>query len=82
VRASTGVSIESVVTVRLTVEFEEVPGQGWVVEAPEVAAVAQGETRDEALANLRDVIQHYPEVLARLLDSAKDQGPELELIPA
>ena len=70
------------VTVRLRVEWEEVPGQGWVVEAPEAGAIAQGETRDEALANLRGLIEHYPEVLDELLEAAKKQRPELELVSA
>jgi predicted RNase H-like HicB family nuclease len=70
------------VTVRLTVGVEEVPGKGWVVEAPDVAAIAQGETREEALANLKALIEHYPELLEQLLALAKTNGPELELIPA
>ena len=70
------------VTVRLTVEIDEVPGKGWVVEAPDVAAIAQGETREEALANLKALIEQYPEVLEQLLASAKAKRPELELIPA
>ena len=70
------------VTVKLRVESEEVPGKGWVVEAPEAGAIAQGGTRDEAMANLKELIQHYPEVLEELLESAKTKGPELELIPA
>jgi predicted RNase H-like HicB family nuclease len=56
-----------VVTVRLLVETEEVPGKGWVVEAPELGAIAQGATRGEALANLKELIEHYPEVIDDLL---------------
>ncbi len=70
------------VTVRLRVELEEVRDRGWVVEAPEVGAIAQGETREEALANLKASIRHYPEVLEELLDGAKARGPELELVSA
>lgn len=70
------------VTVKLRVEFEEVPGQGWVAHSNEAHATAQGETREKAIANLRELIEHYPEVLQELLDSAKTTGPELELIPA
>jgi predicted RNase H-like HicB family nuclease len=60
-----------VVTVRLRVEAEEVLGHGWVVEVPEVGAVAQGTTYEEALANLRELIEHYPEVVDDLLAAAK-----------
>jgi predicted RNase H-like HicB family nuclease len=70
------------VTVRLRVEAEEVPGKGWVVEAPEVGAIAQGETREEALANLKELIEHYPEVIDDLLAAARARRPELELVPA
>jgi predicted RNase H-like HicB family nuclease len=71
--------LQAVVTVRLRVEFEEVPGQGWVVETQDVAAIAQGATKEEALANLRSLIDTYPEVLDELL---KRRRPELELVPA
>ena len=67
------------VRVTLRVEFVEVPGKGWVADAPEARATAQGETRDEALANLRSLFDRYPEVLRELVDA---QPPELELIPA
>lgn len=70
------------VTVRLRVEAEEVPGKGWVVEAPEVGAIAQGTTYQEALANLRELIEHYPEVIDDLLAAARSRRPALELIPA
>lgn len=74
--------LDVVVTVRLRVEAEEVPGQGWVVEAPEVGAIAQGTTYDEALSNLKELIEHYPEVIDDLLAAAKAGRPALELIPA
>lgn len=70
------------VTVRLRVELEEVPGKGWVAHADEARATAQGETVEEALANLRELLEHYPEVLTELLDSAKATGPQLELVTA
>ena len=65
------------VMVRLRVEFEEVPGRGWVVHSPEAHATAQGETREEALANLRSLFDR--EVLDEFI---RRQSPELELIPA
>jgi predicted RNase H-like HicB family nuclease len=66
---------------RLTVESEEVPGRGWVIEAPEVNAIAQGDTLEEARQNLMELISHYPEVLTELVRSAADleHPPTVEL---
>jgi predicted RNase H-like HicB family nuclease len=58
------------VTVKLAVELEEVPGKGWGVEAPEAGAIAQGDTKEEALANLRELLERYPEVIDELLAAA------------
>jgi hypothetical protein len=44
----------------LVLEWTEVPGRGWVVHAPAARATASGETRDEALANLRSLIDDEP----------------------
>jgi predicted RNase H-like HicB family nuclease len=70
------------VTVRLRVEVEEILGQGWVVEAPEIGAIAQGATKEEAFANLEELIEHYPEVIGDLLAAARARRPALELVPA
>ncbi|MGH7866703.1 MAG: type II toxin-antitoxin system HicB family antitoxin, partial [Candidatus Dormibacteraceae bacterium] len=58
------------IAMQLMVESEEVPGRGWVVEAQDVNAIAQGETLAEALDNLKEVIETYPEILIPLA------GPE------
>jgi predicted RNase H-like HicB family nuclease len=70
--------------VRVTVEYtvEEVPGKGWVAHAPSIHSTAQGATENEAVANLRELVRRYPDMLLRLLDEAKASGPELDLIPA
>jgi predicted RNase H-like HicB family nuclease len=47
----------------LDLEWTEVPGKGWVVHAPDIRATAQGETKEEARANLQSLIETYPEVL-------------------
>jgi predicted RNase H-like HicB family nuclease len=57
---------------RLTVESEEVPGKGWVVETPEVNAIAQGDTLKEARQTLMELIRHYPEVLTDLVRTTAD----------
>lgn len=68
------------IVLRLTIEREEVPGQGWIVHAPEVSATAQGDTLDEATANLTTLIQTYPEVLQPLVEAAVRRPPRLELV--
>lgn len=47
----------------IRVHFTESPGRGWVAEAVEVAAVAQGATKDEATDKLRELLHVYPEVV-------------------
>ena len=61
----------------IAVTLIEARGHGWVAHAPEVSAVAQGATREEALANLRDLVQAYPEALDELRSDASRQ---LELV--
>jgi len=65
---------------RLEIEREEVPGEGWVVHAPEVLATAQGPSVEEARANLLALLEAYPEVLQPLVDAASRQPPKLELV--
>ncbi len=70
-------------TVTIRVELEEVPGKGWVAHASEVPATAQGATQEEALANLREVIEAYPEVVQSLIEKAtKAHRFEIEPVPA
>jgi predicted RNase H-like HicB family nuclease len=68
--------------VRLQVHLEEAPGRGWVAHVPEARATAQGETREAALANLRELLERYPEVLDELWADLRHRGPSLELVPA
>ena len=60
--------------VRLKVEAEEIAGRGWVLHAPEVRATASGPTYEEAEANLRDLIETYPEALNASLTNALGEG--------
>ena len=64
-------------SVKITVTLIEAPGRGWVAHAAEVCAVAQGATQEEAIANLRDLVQAYPEALDELRSDASRQ---LELV--
>jgi predicted RNase H-like HicB family nuclease len=71
------------VIVQIEYTVEEVPGKGWLADAPKVKASAQGETMEEALANLKELVSTYPEVLEPLYEAAKsEKHPQLELIPA
>ena len=49
--------------VTIAVTLIEAPGRGWVADAVEIGAVAQGTTEAEAISNLRELIRTYPEVL-------------------
>ena len=40
--------------------------KGWIASAPDLRALAQGETRDEAIENLLSLIRTYPEALDEL----------------
>ena len=59
--------------VPIAVTLIEAPGRGWVAHAAEVRAVAQGATREEALANLPDLVQAYPEAQDELRSDASRQ---------
>ena len=63
--------------VTIAVSLVQAPGRGWVAHAAEVRAVAPGATREEALANLRDLVQAYPEALDEL---RSDASRRLELV--
>ncbi|HUY53828.1 MAG TPA: hypothetical protein VMV23_01560 [Candidatus Nanopelagicaceae bacterium] len=63
--------------VTVAVTLIEAPGRGWVAHASELRAVAQGVTQEEALANLRDLVQTYPEALDEL---RSDASWHLELV--
>jgi predicted RNase H-like HicB family nuclease len=58
---------ESVV---IAVTFTQAPGRGWVADAPEIRSVAQGDTRQEALENLLELVNTYPDLLAEVKESA------------
>ena len=70
------------VIVTLRVDVEEVPGRGWVAHAPEARATAQGDTREEALANLHELLDRFPEVLDEIWADARHHGRTVELITA
>ena len=47
----------------IAITTERVDDKGWVAFAPEVRATAQGSTEEEAKANLRALLNRYPDLL-------------------
>lgn len=50
-------------TLDIAITTERADDKGWIAFAPEVRATAQGSTEDEAKANLRALLQMYPDLL-------------------
>ncbi|MDQ6774140.1 MAG: hypothetical protein M3024_14350 [Candidatus Dormibacteraeota bacterium] len=73
--------MSAVITIRLAVEMVEAPGKGWIARLPEISATAQGDTQAEAVANLKALVEGYPEVLEPVIAKA-GKTPNLELVPA
>jgi predicted RNase H-like HicB family nuclease len=68
---------ETVAGRRLAVTYDEIPGKGWVVHAWEIRATAQGRTKDAALANLRELVKTYPEILEPPPRPVEDHDPAI-----
>jgi predicted RNase H-like HicB family nuclease len=49
--------------VDIAITTERAEDKGWIAFAPEVRATAQGSTEDEAKANLRALLEKYPDLL-------------------
>ncbi len=47
----------------IAITTERADDKGWIAFAPEVRATAQGSTEGEAKANLRALLQRYPDLL-------------------
>ena len=47
----------------IAITTERAEDRGWIAFAPEVRATAQGSTEDEAKANLRALLEKYPDLL-------------------
>jgi predicted RNase H-like HicB family nuclease len=54
---------------KFTVFLEPAGKGGFIVKCAELPVATQGETREEALKNIREAIEGYLEVKARLLGS-------------
>ncbi len=64
---------------KFTVLLEPAEEGGFVVKSLELPVATQGETKEEALANIKEAIEGYLEVKARLLDK-KPKGEKAEVI--
>lgn len=66
-------------TRRFTVILEPAEEGGFVVKCLELPVASQGETREEALNNIREAIEGYLEVKAELFKS-KVRGERVEVV--
>ena len=62
---------------KFTALLEPAEEGGYVVKCVELPVATEGETRDEALGNLREAIEGYMEVRAELLGKSKTKKKEL-----
>lgn len=67
------------VTRRFTVVLEPAEEGGFVVKCLELPVATQGETREEALKNIKEAIEGYLEVKAKLLHG-KIKGERVEVV--
>jgi len=66
-------------TLRFTAILEPAEEGGFVVRCIELPVASQGETRDEAVANIRDSIEGYLEVKAEIVEK-QGKGEKVEVI--
>lgn len=65
-------------THRFTVVLEPAEERGFVVKCLELPVASQGETKEEALANIKEAIEGYLEVKAELFrDQVKGERAEV-----
>jgi len=66
-------------TLRFTAILEPAEEGGFIVKCLELPVASQGETREEALANIRDAIEGYLQVKAERL-GREAKGEKVEVI--
>jgi len=67
------------VAIKFTVLLEPAEEGGFVVKCLELPVATQGETKEEALSNIKEAIEGYLEVKAKLLDR-KTKGEKAEVV--
>ena len=68
-----------VATLRFTVIVEPAEEGGFIVKCVELPVASQGETKDEAIANVREAIEGYLEVKAEQLKE-RTRGEKVEVV--
>ena len=63
---------------KFTVILEEAEEGGFIVKCLELPVASQGETKKEAISNIKEAIEGYLEVKAKL--SSKIKGEKAEII--
>jgi len=64
---------------KFTVLLEPAEEGGFIVKCVELPVASEGETKEEALSNIKEAIECYLEVKAKLLDH-KNKGEKAEVI--
>jgi predicted RNase H-like HicB family nuclease len=64
---------------KFTVLLEPAEEGGFIVKSVELPVATQGETKEEALSNIKEAIEGYLEVKAKLLDR-KTKGEKAEVV--
>jgi predicted RNase H-like HicB family nuclease len=64
---------------KFTVLLEPAEEGGFIVKCVELPVATQGETKDEALSNIKEAIEGYLEVKAKILDG-KTKGEKAEVV--
>ena len=64
---------------KFTVLLEPAEEGGFVVKCLELPVTSEGETKEDALSNIKEAIEGYLEVKAKLLDR-KTKGEKAEVI--
>ena len=67
------------VTRKFTVFLEPAEEGGFIIKCAELPVATQGETREEALTNIKEAIEGYLEVKTRLWNR-KAKGEKTELV--
>ncbi len=67
------------ITRSFTVVLEVADEGGFIVKCVELPVASQGETREEALKNIKEAIEGYLEVKAELLGK-KTKGEKVEVV--
>jgi predicted RNase H-like HicB family nuclease len=66
-------------THKFTAVLEPAEEGGYVVKCVEVPVATQGETRAEAIENIRDAVEGYLEVRAEMLGRSKSKKQVVEI---